>query len=897
MSAGLFGSLYSSVSGMEAASTSIAMTADNIANVNTVGYKTSRASFSTLVTTMGSSGSYSSGGVLASAVQQIDQQGTQMNTGRPMDIAITRGTGMIPVNGQPDGTGEFLYTRKGDFAPDQTGTYRNDGGTGFTLLGWTLDSNGRLPGEFGNLDTTPNSLLSSLVPVNLKTVNGSASATTEVKISGNLKESQSITNGVETIIKLPTSSVVNNINGVGLSATDVIIPEVSGNYAMVEGDVFSLTPSSTGVTNQFIYGGITASNDISAGIYGVNGPDLSFLAPAGDGQNFTIATPSAGTLTFKFKTGAVNPAAGEFNSLTTLANAINQIDAPATVNGQLLTARIYNNRLYVAPINASESMTITDVLGSLAATIGLGSTSAGSNRFATLEGLATLINNTGGLKAIVDSPTRDSQIEVYATDPLGTLAIDATKKSYIYNNLPFQTTGVIGSTTIVVNDTGHGLAIGDYVNLTNTGVASNIDGITFGDGTYQVTGVLNANQYTVSGTGGSAATASVITGGTSGVLVTDALGPNPFTTGAAGTTLVTVTQPHHGYADGDRVKFTGVTNPINGVTITDGQAYTISYIDASHYSINATSGTSTGAGAGGGSTITVNPFSEILRQLGLPVNDVALGPKYDPTAATAENMAGGLLQTDYSVNTRVYDSFGSGHDIMIGYLKTGINTWSVEIWATNPSEIISPTNRTDGQLAYGMVTFNGDGTLKSVSSTLSTPLTITWSDASLPSAITFNWGTAGAVKGTPGATVIGLNDGLGQVDGEFSRKFIEQNGYAPSELTSVTIDPNGYVVASFSTGETQKIFKIPLVEFTNVNGLEARTGNAYAETYASGTYNLRQADQSTIGQFNAGHLEQADVEISEQLTDMLVAQKGYQASARVIKTVNELLDELLRALG
>ncbi len=134
----LFGSLFAGVSGLSAQSQAMGMISDNVANVNTVSYKAADAQFSTLVTRSAASATYSPGGAKASTLYRIDRQGLIQASASPTDVAID-GNGFFVVNGQPDGSGEQLYTRAGSFEQDFLGNLRNN--AGFYLQGWALDAN------------------------------------------------------------------------------------------------------------------------------------------------------------------------------------------------------------------------------------------------------------------------------------------------------------------------------------------------------------------------------------------------------------------------------------------------------------------------------------------------------------------------------------------------------------------------------------------------------------------------------------------------------------------------------------------------------------------------------------------------------------------------------------
>jgi flagellar hook protein FlgE len=272
-----------------------------------------------------------------------------------------------------------------------------------------------------------------------------------------------------------------------------------------------------------------------------------------------------------------------------------------------------------------------------------------------------------------------------------------------------------------------------------------------------------------------------------------------------------------------------------------------------------------------------------------PRSSGAVGPAYDP-ANSAKNIASGAIAAQFSRPLRVFDAQGNGHDLTVAFIKTAANTWAIEIFAVPASDVTS--SLPNGQVATGSVTFNGDASLRSISASLTQSINITWTNGASPSTIDFNFGTAGQQFGTPGATTIGKPDGLSQFNSDFKVNFFNQNGAPVGELLGVAIDENGFVVASFNNGSTQKIFKVPLAKFANANQLTSVSGNVYAQTSVSGEVNLRQPGSSGVGKIAPSSLEQSNVELASQLTDMIVAQRSYQANTKVIQTANDLLEQL-----
>lgn len=172
----LYGALLTGVSGLDANSRALSITSSNIANVNTVGYKTSTADFSTFLAGAGQVGDVPPSSVQVNSVQQLSQQGLLTSTSSATDLAIS-GKGFFVVTDDPaNPASSTLYTRAGSFTPDALGRLRN--GAGFFLEGWTLDANGNLPAN-----------RSSLNVINLGSLNGSAEATSSMTLKANLQAS------------------------------------------------------------------------------------------------------------------------------------------------------------------------------------------------------------------------------------------------------------------------------------------------------------------------------------------------------------------------------------------------------------------------------------------------------------------------------------------------------------------------------------------------------------------------------------------------------------------------------------------------------------------------------------------------------------------------------------
>ncbi len=174
---GLFGALFTGVSALSAQSQNTAIISNNIANMNTTGFKRSEAAFFSLVTTQGNTSRYSPGTVTANRIQRVDQQGSITQSASGTDASIS-GKGFFAVkrDSKDSALTEFLYTRNGQFSEDAQGFLKNS--AGFYLYGWPIDQAGDLPANQGDL--------TSLVPIDVAFLGGLTRPTNTAELSINL---------------------------------------------------------------------------------------------------------------------------------------------------------------------------------------------------------------------------------------------------------------------------------------------------------------------------------------------------------------------------------------------------------------------------------------------------------------------------------------------------------------------------------------------------------------------------------------------------------------------------------------------------------------------------------------------------------------------------------------
>ena len=204
----ILGALQAGVSALGAQSTAMAAVSDNIANMNTTGYKTNNVSFSTLVTKQVASNKYSAGGVQAHSSQSIDAQGLLSSVSSNTSLAVS-GAGYFVVNSNSNGDGTWAYTRAGDFLKDETGYLVNSGGyyvQAWSLMPWdgtpsasTVEINGltymkAYKNSAGETVYINDNIVdeNNLKGINLSNIGGTATPTTQIGFGANLPSGANI---------------------------------------------------------------------------------------------------------------------------------------------------------------------------------------------------------------------------------------------------------------------------------------------------------------------------------------------------------------------------------------------------------------------------------------------------------------------------------------------------------------------------------------------------------------------------------------------------------------------------------------------------------------------------------------------------------------------------------
>jgi flagellar hook protein FlgE len=260
---------------------------------------------------------------------------------------------------------------------------------------------------------------------------------------------------------------------------------------------------------------------------------------------------------------------------------------------------------------------------------------------------------------------------------------------------------------------------------------------------------------------------------------------------------------------------------------------------------------------------------------------------------SAHNMEGSAVTPDFQTTMNVYDSLGGTQPLKISYVKldTPANTWAYEVHYDGNADNITPAVN---PIATGTMTFNTDGTLKDVSDTTgSTPvdspdgtvqMSIPWNSASglASQTVAFNMGT------------YGKSDGMSQFASDSVLNGSKVDGAIFGNVTGLSVGADGKVTANFSNGLTQAVYQVPLATFANQNGLTLVGGNAFAQSGQSGTPRINPADTAGSGTLQSFALEGSTVDLATEFTSMITTQQAYSASARVVSTASQMMDELMQ---
>ncbi|ENF1163394.1 flagellar hook protein FlgE [Campylobacter coli] len=846
-------SLWSGVSGLQAHQVAMDVEGNNISNVNTTGFKYSRADFGTMfsqtvkIATAPTDGRGGSNplqiglGVSVSSTTRIHSQGSVQTTDKNTDVAIN-GDGFFMVS--DDGGLTRYLTRSGDFKLDAYGNFVNN--AGFVVQGWNI-----------NWDTQ--SIDSSRTPQNIFIDPGMhipAAKSTEVAIKANLNSGLNIGTSSRNLYALDS---VHGWNTKTQRAED-------------END--------TGTTQFYT----TSKNSVEVTEKGVDAGSLFNAKGQGlnlrEGQGIWVSYADA-----KFTTDRAN-GANVFDPNLTVPQQNNVIfwgnkDISVTLDINLNGVRIQNDNIRsldeaIAYINTFTAPTDTR-----------DGTGVKAVKKADGSGIEFVNDNADG--------TTDNMKNIDLTVNVGNSAGERNTINYDANTGVFSPQG--GNLTTAQNDT-------DWIaGAAQVGQPQNVKVVTAHKYIY------SSNPVTIppmiNPDGGPAFQPN------NGNRPTDPASANYWdaiqgslknTTERTFRTTEDLREllqrdarygvDYNGSGIIDNATPTFDANDIN-------QAVKVVVTENGNFAISNANETSTipanaGAGANAATTNPKNMSFNITaysnKQGTVSTNDAftAIFKAFDGPLVIGNQIKESeqLKLSAFSAGLEIYDSLGSKHTLEVQFVKQsttqdGGNEWQMIIRVPEPAEI-NTTGEGPTNIIVGTARFNNDGSLASY-----TPRTINFSPnngAAPNQQIKLSFGTSGS------------NDGLVSSNSASTLTGQATDGYTSGNLKpdAIRVDDKGNILGEFTNGKTFAVAKIAMASVANNSGLEEIGGNLFKVTANSGNIVVGEAGTGGRGEMKTAALEMSNVDLSRSLTELIIIQRGYQANSKTISTSDQMLQTLIQ---
>ncbi|HEF2681178.1 TPA: flagellar hook protein FlgE [Campylobacter coli] len=838
-------SLWSGVSGLQAHQVAMDVEGNNISNVNTTGFKYSRADFGTMfsqtvkIATAPTDGRGGSNplqiglGVSVSSTTRIHSQGSVQTTDKNTDVAIN-GDGFFMVS--DDGGLTNYLTRSGDFKLDAYGNFVNN--AGFVVQGW-------------NINWDDQTIDSSRSPQNIFIDPGMhipAAKSTEVAIKANLNSGLNIGTSSRNLYALDSVHGWNN---------KTQRPEDENDTGTTQ--FYTTSKNSVEVTEK----GVDAGS-----LFNANGTGLNLR----EGQGIWVSYADA-----KFTT-ATDGANGVFNenSQTTQQNVIfwgnkdNAVNLDITLNGvNIQNANIRSLDEAIAYINTFTAPTDTrDGTGVKAVkkADGSGIEFVNDNADGTTDNMKNIDlvvkqTNTAGERFRV---TWNQQNQNFAATTVkangnsawitgGTPGLTEervkiiTAHKYVYSSTPVNIPPMYnpdgGPGYNPANQNNPGTAENNYFQAVQGGLL-NTDSRTFRT-TEDLRELLQRDaRYGVDydGSGGFEIDGSDINEGVK-VVVTE-------------NGNFAISNPN------EIPQRPGFVMPGAPGTQDNRTTHNMSF------NITAYSNKQ-------GTVSTNDAFTKIFKAF-----DGVL------TVGGQIKESEQLKLSAFSAGLEIYDSLGSKHTLEVQFVKQsttqdGGNEWQMIIRIPEPAEI-NTTGEGPTNIIVGTARFNNDGSLANY-----TPKTINFSPnngAAPNQQIKLSFGTSGS------------NDGLVSSNSASTLTGQATDGYTSGNLKpdAIRVDDKGNILGEFTNGKTFAVAKIAMASVANNSGLEEIGGNLFKVTANSGNIVVGEAGTGGRGEMKTSALEMSNVDLSRSLTELIIIQRGYQANSKTISTSDQMLQTLIQ---
>jgi flagellar hook protein FlgE len=244
-------------------------------------------------------------------------------------------------------------------------------------------------------------------------------------------------------------------------------------------------------------------------------------------------------------------------------------------------------------------------------------------------------------------------------------------------------------------------------------------------------------------------------------------------------------------------------------------------------------------------------------------------------SVTANLNSGATVGTTFSTPLQVFDSLGQSHQATITYDKTATNSWSYSIALPAGDATGIPVNNT------GTLTFDSSGNLTSPTGTVSGISFPGMADGAAD--LTFNWNLNGS----------GSSPLVTQLASASSNGNTPQDGFTSGNYTGFTVDPSGVIQAKFSNGNSETIGQVAVANVANVQGLVSVGGNNFQTTGTSGQAVAGVAGTGGRGVVDDSTLEQSNVNISTEFSNLIVAQRAFEANSKTVTTFDTISQDVI----
>lgn len=853
-------SLWSGVSGLQAHQVAMDVEGNNISNVNTTGFKYSRADFGTMfsqtvkIATTPTDGRGGQNplqiglGVSVSSTTRIHSQGSVQTTDKNTDVAIN-GDGFFMVS--DDGGLTNYLTRSGDFKLDAYGNFVNN--SGFIVQGW-------------NINWDDQTIDSSRSPQNIFIDPGMhipAAKSTEVAIKANLNSGLNIGTSSRNLYALDSVHGYNN---------KTQRPEDENDTGTTQ--FYTTSKNSVEVTEK----GVDAGS-----LFNASGTGLNLR----DGQGIWVSYADAKYSTNKVGVNAFDPNLQQNQTAAFWGSADQATTLDITLNGVRITSdSIRSIDDAIAYINTFTAPTDTR-----------DGTGVRAVKKADGSGIEFVNDNADG----TTDNMKNINLSVLDTNTAGELwnaKWDAVEQKFTFNQ---------NDPLITRTDTSLWTADGIQANATPDGNTP----ITL-EGTNRVE-VITAHKYIYSSNpvdigpmynpdGGPTFTDNDNDNGTrpndpASANYWDAINGGLLNTNARTfrTTedLRELLQRDARYGvdyDGSGSFAVADVNQAVKVVVTENGNFAIS---------NANEGSNIPANAGTGIGV-ITPTTPKAMSFNITAYSDKAGTVSTNDAFTAIfkawdgplTVGGSIKESEqlklsaFSAGLEIFDSLGSKHTLEVQFVKQnttqdGGNEWQMIIRVPEPAEI-NTTGEGPNNIIVGTARFNNDGSLASY-----TPRTINFSPnngAAPNQQIKLSFGTSGS------------NDGLVSSNSASTLTGQATDGYASGNLKpdAIRVDEKGNLLGEFTNGKTFAVAKIAMASVANNSGLEEIGGNLFKVTANSGNIVVGEAGTGGRGEMKTSALEMSNVDLSRALTELIIIQRGYQANSKTISTSDQMLQTLIQ---